>query len=91
MRGRGFQASQTRAFSFFSGFSRGFQIGTAPGLKPKHYYAIASLQRWSVVPPHESTPANEPRVCWGPRYAGAPTWDNSRPSGWKPNFNSVIP
>ena len=31
MRGRGFQASQTRAFSFFSGFSRGFQIGTAPG------------------------------------------------------------
>jgi len=44
MRGRGFQASQTRAFFFSSALAVGFQIGK-PGAKAQNYYVIASLQR----------------------------------------------
>ena len=34
-----------RAFYFFPSFRRGVSDWEAPGLKPKNYYAIVSLQR----------------------------------------------
>jgi len=45
MRGERLSSLAMRASFLFPGFSRGVSVWEVPGLKPKSYYVIASLQR----------------------------------------------